>query len=62
MNGNNFPAYLKDSRIVNQAVNNKPHPQHVDKRIELDDYKPEEMELYLFFQGYGRAAPDNILI
>lgn len=46
------------NRIRNPRLQN---PQPPVKRIELDSYSNDEMELYLYFQNHGKYPTENPL-
>lgn len=48
----------KVNRVRNPRLQNQKPPV---KRIELDSYSNDEMELYLFFQNHGKYPTENPL-
>lgn len=47
--------------VVNRVRNPRLHVQPPVKRIELDNYSTQEMELYLYFQNHGKYPTENPL-
>lgn len=55
------PTGTSEVRQINKVRNPRlEHRPHV-KRIELDHYSNNEMELYLFFQNLGKYPTENPL-
>lgn len=53
------PLGTSEIKQINQVIDNQ--PQESVKRIELDSYSNDEMELYLYFQNLGKYPTENPL-
>lgn len=53
------PLGTSEIKQVNKVIDNR--PQESVKRIELDSYSNDEMELYLYFQNLGKYPTENPL-
>lgn len=55
------PLGAIDSKKINKVRNPRLQHQPNVKRIELDSYSNSEMELYLYFQNFGKYPTENPL-
>lgn len=56
------PIGTSEVKQVNRIRNTRlQNPRPSTKRIELDSYSNDEMELYLYFQNHGKYPTENPL-